>query len=204
MEQTQLKERIMNGKTWLFLCAVLAGCVLATAMLADDDGDKTEKYHILRDSDKHSKIQYKEFRSRYLKSINNRMYVGECGLCHFTYQPELLPSRSWRKIMRNLNNHFGEKVPLEETRKEEIVRYLLDNAAEYSSANVAVRITKSVENRTPIRITDVPYIKKKHDHIPSGVLRHIPLNSLSECTVCHTIAERGIYSERYIHIPRYN
>jgi len=35
----------------------------------------------------------------YLKPVTNQTYKETCAECHFAYQPELLPSASWLKIV---------------------------------------------------------------------------------------------------------
>jgi len=72
----------------------------------DDDDDRKRNRH-------HSK----KYRKRYLTPVNKPIYKEECGACHFAYQPELLPSGSWEKILAGLEDHFGEvKVVCSEKR----------------------------------------------------------------------------------------
>ena len=47
---------------------------------------------------------------RDLTTVNNPTYTENCGACHFAYQPGLLPSGSWDKILKGLADHFGEAV----------------------------------------------------------------------------------------------
>jgi hypothetical protein len=48
----------------------------------------------------HSTEQLKTLdRNDYLKPVTNQTYEETCGDCHFGYQPELLPSASWLKIV---------------------------------------------------------------------------------------------------------
>ena len=42
--------------------------------------------------------------------MTNQTYKETCAECHFAYQPELLPSVSWLKILNQLDDHFGEEV----------------------------------------------------------------------------------------------
>ena len=46
----------------------------------------------------------------HLKPVTNQTYNETCGGCHFAYQPELLPSASWLKILNQLDDHFGEEI----------------------------------------------------------------------------------------------
>lgn len=45
--------------------------------------------------------------------VNYPTYEEECGACHFPYQPELLPSGSWKKIMAGLGDHFEEEIEID-------------------------------------------------------------------------------------------
>ena len=49
----------------------------------------------------------------YLTPVDNTTYRETCGACHFVYQPELLPSASWEKILAQLYDHFGEAIELD-------------------------------------------------------------------------------------------
>ena len=176
-------------KMVVFLMAVflLTGGLFCAA-LADHDHDdrKYSKHH----------------RKRYLNPVSNPTYKEECGACHFAYQPELLPSGSWDKILGGLEDHFGEAIELDPSSRKAIGDYLRANAAEHSSAKRAVKIMRSLGNRTPLRITETPYIRKKHHEVSANVLKRDSIGSLSNCAACHTKAEQGIYDDDYVVIPR--
>lgn len=80
------------------------------------------------------------YRKRYLEPVDNPTYKEICGDCHFAYQPELLPSGSWDKILTGLEDHFGEEIVLDQESKKIIAEYLKANSAEYSSTKTAVKI----------------------------------------------------------------
>ncbi len=42
------------------------------------------------------------FSKKGVTPVNDKLYLEECGACHFPYQPGLLPMRSWQKIL-NIN-----------------------------------------------------------------------------------------------------
>lgn len=156
----------------------------------DDDDD---------DDDKHRK---RRKQTRYLLPVNNPLYEKECGLCHFAYQPGLLPAGSWRKLMADLANHFGDDVSWDENEEKLVEQYLIDHSAERSTAKRAKKILRSLGDKSPIRITETPYIIGKHDDISASTLERESIRSLSNCEVCHTTAGEGVYSERYIRVPR--
>ena len=164
----------------------------------DDDDDENHKRR-KRNRERHRDNKHD---GSYLKPVNNMTYKEECGGCHFAYQPELLPSASWMKILRNLDDHFGESIELDEDSKRVILDYLKSNSAEYSSAKRAVKIMRSLGNQVPLRITDLPYIREKHHEISPNVLKRESIGSLSNCIACHTTAEKGIYEDDHVKIPK--
>lgn len=131
----------------------------------------------------------------------NPTYKDKCGACHFSYQPELLPSASWREILSHLNDHFGNEVVIEPKDKEVIAQYLEANAADHSSTRRAARIMQSLGIQVPTRITDVPYIRHKHREVPVEVFQRKSVGSRSNCVACHTTAEQGIYNDDNVRIP---
>ena len=154
------------------------------SVLADDDKNKEKKwYHKILDWDddddnhKSRKRNRERYRDNdhdrsYLKPVNNPTYKEECGACHFAYQPELLPSASWMKILNQLDDHFGEEVELDS--KKVIADYLKSNGAENSTAKRARKIVRSLGNLVPLRITDIPYILEKHHEFQLKFLNENP------------------------------
>ncbi|MFA7501347.1 MAG: cytochrome C, partial [Sulfurimonas sp.] len=57
-------------------------------------------------------------------AATDKLYVKECGACHFAYQPGLLPSNAWQKMMSNLENHFGSDASLAKEDFDSISKYL--------------------------------------------------------------------------------
>jgi len=115
----------------------------------------------------------------------------------------LLPSGSWEKILAGLADHFGEEIEIDQESKKIITEYLKANGAEYSSAKRAVKIMRSLRGQTPMRITDVPYIRHKHedDDIPADAFTRKSVGSMSNCIACHITAENGIYDDDHVVIP---
>ena len=162
----------------------------------DDDNDDDDHHVDNRRGSKHS--------SKRLNPVSNPTYKEECGACHFSYQPELLPSGSWGKIIAGLSDHFGEEIDLDLGSKKIIAEYLRANSAEYSFAKRAVKIMRSLRGQTPMRITDVPYIRHKHedDDIPADAFTRKSVGSMSNCIACHTTAENGVYDDDHVVIPK--
>lgn len=160
----------------------------------DDQGKHRERNGIGHGEDDHTQ--------NHLGKVNHPIYEEECGACHFVYQPQLLPSASWIRILANLEDHFGEMIELDENSRKAIAGYLKTNSAEYSSAKYAVKIMRSLRNQVPLRITDIPYILEKHDEISPNILKQEAIGSLSNCAACHTTATTGIYEDDNVKIPK--
>ena len=188
-------------RRWIFFLAaflvMINGAFDIVVADHDDDHEREGKER------QHQKRYWEDSKDkkRFLTPVNNPTYIEECGGCHFTYQPELLPSGSWDKILAGLEDHYGEAIELDPKSKREIAEYLKANAAEYSSAKRAVKIMRSLGNRTPLRITQIPYIQEKHHEVSQEVLKRDSIGSLSNCSACHTTAKKGIYEDDYVVIP---
>ncbi|WP_201265641.1 diheme cytochrome c [Mariprofundus sp. EBB-1] len=148
-------------------------------------------------------------RHRGVEPLVDKKYESSCGECHFAYQPGLLPSRSWAKMMRpeQLEDHFGENAELAEKERLYILKFLTENGADKTwHYKRSVKINQSIpENVTPLRITETPYIKKKHMEIPRRMIQdNKKVRGLSYCNKCHTEAvSKGQFSRTNVDIPNF-
>jgi hypothetical protein len=117
-------------------------------------------------------------------------YKNVCGQCHIPYPPHFLPSGSWDKILGTTENHFGETLEIDQKDKDIIVPYLKENGAERSQSKIPERIMQSLEGNTPLRLTEIPYIQKKHRKYSPDVLKQKSIESLSKCNACHQGADK--------------
>ncbi|SPD73566.1 conserved exported hypothetical protein [uncultured Desulfobacterium sp.] len=187
------------SKSYVFLLILLLAATGGfNAALADHDEHGEGRHHRERHRGDHSGEGGKSC----LTPVSNPVYAESCGECHFAYQPELLPSGSWEKILAGLEDHFGETVELDSAAKKDISGYLAANGAERSSAKRAVKIMKSLGGNTPLRITEIPCIKDAHHDISPDVLKRESIGSLSNCSACHTTAQSGIYNDDNVTIPK--
>lgn len=202
--------KITKNLSFFLVALILALSGVSDSALADHDKDNERRWYRDHDDEedgKHRRRSRERHRDngregRYLKPVNNPTYKEECGACHFVYQPELLPSESWMKILDKLDDHFGESIELDEISRKAISDYLKSNGAEYSSAKRAAKIMRSLGGQVPGRITDIPYIKQKHRGISASVFKRPPVGSLSNCIICHRTADQGIYDDDNVAIPR--
>ena len=137
--------------------------------------------------------------------VNNQLYIKECGSCHFPYQPGLLPSNSWKKMMVNLDKHFETDATLAPEDFVTLSKYLNDNSAEknmnYKRSN---RIVSSLlPGQVADSISTTPYMVQKHKEIRKDLITQPDVKGLFNCMACHTTADKGIYSERAINIPNF-
>jgi hypothetical protein len=190
MEAIMRFERLLPFA--VILITLLAGVLNVLPAIGDDHRHRNRYRERHRDN---------EHGITHLKPVSDPTYKDKCGDCHFPYQPELLPSSSWKNILDRPNDHFGASIELDEESKKNILGYLETNAAEHSNAKRAVKITRSVEAQVPTRITEIPYIREKHHDISAATIKRQSIGSLSNCTACHTRAREGIYDDDFVVIP---
>ena len=174
-------KRILSG---LCIC-LLFGSLFAVVQVDGFNGK--QKTH---DSEEGSVLDDEK-----LKPVSNMTYINECGSCHFAYQPELLPAKSWLRITKSVETHFGEALSVTADSINEINKYLINNGADRSSAKLSGKIMKNLNVQAPLRITEIPYIRKKHQDISPAILKTKAIGSISNCLACHQTAEKGIYDD---------
>jgi mono/diheme cytochrome c family protein len=130
--------------------------------------------------------------------------VSECGSCHTAYAPGLLPARSWRKMLSELGNHFGEDASVQEPVRLALLKDLEDMAADGAFADMRMRrIAGSVPvNAAPQRITETAYFKFMHDEVPKSFWQRKAIGTPANCIACHPRANEGRYGEREVRIPK--
>ena len=136
-----------------------------------------------------------------LLEVTNITYRNNCGTCHIAYQAGLLPERSWLKIL-NSSGHAGGGVSLNREAKAEIEKYLVQNSADKSQSKRSMKILTSIGNDAPTRISEIPYIKKKHRDIREDVFARTTIRSRANCSACHKRADNGIYDDDDVVIPK--
>ena len=140
-----------------------------------------------------------------VKVTSNPMYQEECGSCHMAYPPDLLPARSWDKLMHTLDNHFGDDAELDEQTHRSITEFLLVNSADKSDYRRSKKFSQSIPyDNAPTRITETPYFKRKHHELPDRLVAGNPkVASFAQCDACHLNAAQGSFNEHDVRIPGY-
>lgn len=181
-----MKGKVVRGFMLAILTALPLGSAFAEIALSDLAGWLNPK------------------RMKGVAPVTNERYEEECSACHFPYQPGLLPARSWNKLLNNtaLADHFGENAELEPAVLADLLKYAVDNSADNSIYKRSRKIMASTpDNETPIRITEVRYIKRKHSEIPAALITGNPkVRSLSNCAACHTKAAEGVFDDDTVYI----
>jgi hypothetical protein len=131
------------------------------------------------------------------------LWREECGSCHLAFHPNLLPARSWVRLMAEQDRHFGSDLALQPAAREAVLAFLLANAAEHSPTEAAFKISRSIPpESTPVRITQTPYWIGKHDDIDASKWRLPGVKSRTHCGGCHEDAEAGTFEDAAMRIPR--
>jgi cytochrome b len=129
-------------------------------------------------------------------------FANECGSCHITYPPYLLPKRSWVTMMGDLENHFGDDASIDEAVNLSILTFLKNNSAENSTHEAAFKILKSLkDNNSTIAVTKIPYWEKKHKKISDDVFKDEKIKSKANCKACHIDIENGLIENDLIKVP---
>ena len=128
------------------------------------------------------------------------LYKQECGSCHLAYPANLLPTKSWNKIMSGLDNHFGDSADLPADEVSTIKTYL--NQSGYKSGFMSGVFGRYSSNDAPERITTSAFFLGKHDEINAQSVKNNPkVKSFSRCDACHTTAKSGNFDEDNVRIP---
>ncbi len=131
-------------------------------------------------------------------------YRAECGSCHTSYAPGLLPARAWNRMMAELDKHFGEDASLDDATRQALTLELNRLAADSATASPLKRRIAAAfaPGAAPQRISDSPFFRYMHDEVPNSIWRRTSIGTPANCGACHTRAEEGRYSEREVRIPR--
>lgn len=125
-------------------------------------------------------------------------YRKECGACHVAYAPFLLPAASWQKLLRGLDQHFGQDASLEPD-----VRASLESWLEVASRGSHERSHGSSRGVADgaARITDSAWFRREHRRIGPEILQRPSVRTMSNCAACHPGAADWSFDEHAVMIP---
>ena len=120
----------------------------------------------------------------------------ECGSCHLAFPPSMLPASSWKRMMGELDKHFGSDASVTPAAAEQITRYLSENAADTGGRRYGGKLLRGVALASaPQRITELPKWVNEHHDISAKEWKRKEVGSKANCAACHSDAERGYFNE---------
>ncbi len=114
--------------------------------------------------------------------IRDKITKTECSACHMAFPAGLLPAASWKKIMLNLSDHFGEDATLDEKTTKHITNYFIKKSDKGKFRNPA------------LRITELRWFVNEHNHEVSRKAKK-KAGTMSNCKACHSGADRGYFDD---------
>lgn len=137
--------------------------------------------------------------------VTDGVYAKECGSCHFTYLPGMLPERSWHALMARTSEHFGETLGLAPDVARHVEDYLAANAADRSPYEGArLMLSQLPDDRTPTRITALPLMRHRHvvvNKLMESPVYGVKVKTLANCDACHEKAATGSFAYDQIIVP---
>ena len=131
-----------------------------------------------------------------VRPIEHAATLKECGACHLAFPPQMLPARSWKKLMANLANHFGENAGLPEATRVEIAAYLGANAGDAAISKNGRYFLRGIDAaETPLRITQTPFWQGAHEEVPTAYFTSAQVKTPANCVACHRTAAKGVFGE---------
>ena len=132
----------------------------------------------------------------YFPPVTDPVVREECGSCHLAYAPSMLPASSWKRMMGELDKHFGTDASVAPATAERITRYLVENAADTGGQRYGGKLMRGVSlENPPLRITELPKWVREHNGISTRTWKRKDVRTKSNCLACHVDAERGYYDE---------
>ena len=128
--------------------------------------------------------------------VTDPLVKEECGSCHLAFAPSMLPAASWRRMMSELKNHFGDDASLDPATLARITDYLVSNAGDTGGRRYGEKLLRGVSTTNPpLRITELPKWVREHREVPAWEWKHKEVRSKANCTACHADAAHGYYDE---------
>jgi hypothetical protein len=128
--------------------------------------------------------------------IEHAATLKECGACHLAFPPQMLPARSWKQLMGDLANHFGENASLPEVTRAEIAAYLAANAGDAAISKNGRHFLRGIDAaETPLRITQTPFWQRAHEEVSVARFTSAPVKTPANCVACHKTAAKGVFGE---------
>ncbi len=195
-----------KGRTWFIVLSIAVGLATLGAsatMLAHELAERSE-HHDDHDHDRegrHGKNERKHDGATRGIAMPSPAYLDACGACHYAYQADLLPDGSWETILSTLDDHFGAPVSLTPDEVAAIREYTSANAADRSGSRLGSKIMGSLGSKQVTRVTEVPYLQRKHRKIPTETFTRASVEGFRNCASCHPDAPAGDFDDDAVRIP---
>ena len=108
----------------------------------------------------------------------------------------MLPANSWRRMMGDLSNHFGDDASVDAQTARKITDYLVANAADTGGQRYSGKLLRGVStDNAPLRITELPKWVREHRKVTVAEWQHKDVRTKANCAACHVDAAKGYYDE---------
>jgi cytochrome b len=126
-------------------------------------------------------------------------WTKECSGCHLAYSPALLPQRSWERMLREQDQHFGEDLSLPPAAVKALVA---EASAHHAATWAAWKLAASAPPaEAPQRITELRFWRHAHRNLPDSAFKAPVSSGRHDCESCHLDAASGIFQPRMIQKP---
>lgn len=132
----------------------------------------------------------------YFPPVTDATVKNECGSCHLAFAPSMLPARSWKRMMSDLGNHFGDDASVDDAAASRVTSYLVANAADTTGGRNSTKLMRGLPaDSAPLRITELPKWKSEHRKVADWEWKQKDVGTKANCAACHVEAERGYYDD---------
>lgn len=127
--------------------------------------------------------------------VSSQSWFRECKDCHLAYSPALLPARSWERMLREQDRHFGEDLSLPPAKIERLREAINTAPSSWGAWKLA---RSAAPGEEPQKITELPYWREAHRRIPATRYSAPNAAGRHDCEACHRDALSGIFHPRMI------
>ena len=133
------------------------------------------------------------------QELSTQAWFRECSDCHLAYSPALLPARSWERMLREQDRHFGEDLSLPSAKIELLRRAIEPPPPSWAAWKLA---RSAAPGEEPQKISELPYWRAAHRRIPVAHFSAPHSAGRHDCEACHRDALSGIFHPRMIRTPK--
>lgn len=180
LSKGQQQQRLPKGKRQKRSVAVLFLLLLVWSICLGWGlsliGNATVKSAIIAQATPAESGTVEEIPARY--KLGRELYVENCGSCHIALPPEILPSETWRRLLLEPQQHYGQQL-------KPLIGPTLLVMWEYLRTFSRPQAKKE---QIPYRVSESRFFKALHPRVkfPEKV-------SLGSCVSCHTGVAQSNY-----------